>query len=155
MGKYSDDLEKRLRGPGFEAAKNKLISDFAKQASERGSEKAAEVSKGFDGKGKKNIYQCQTCLGLICTVDRDKGVTPFMIDCKSTPGCKGPMQSSFYMTHPMLVPTFEWFRPSGEELAATCASLTGPYAEQRTAAYVDHVNRGGLILRPIMREVAS
>jgi len=149
MGKYSDDLKKRLQGPGFEAAKRNLLADI-----QSGTVRMAEPGKSFDGQERKNIYQCQTCLGLICTVDRDKGVTPFMIDCKVTADCKGPMQSSFYMAHPMVVPTFEWFRPTEDELAALCAAIPdGPRAELRKAAYVDHVNRGGLILRPIKREV--
>lgn len=150
LGKYSDDVVKRLQGPGLEAAKNKLIADLNSGAIKR--ELAAEAGKRPDGRERKNIYQCQTCLGLICTVDRDKGVTPFMIDCKVTADCKGPMQSSFYMVHPMVVPTFEWFRPTSEELADICESLDGPRAALRKAAYVDHVNRGGLILRPIKRE---
>jgi hypothetical protein len=155
MGKYSDDLEKRLRGPGFEAAKNKLLADLSDLASKSGAEKSTEVTKGFDGQGRKNIYQCQTCLGLICTVDRDKGVTPFMIDCKSTPDCKGPMQSSFYMTHPQVKPTFEWYRPTADELVEIGNAITGPYATQRFAATVEHVQKGGLVLRPIKREAAQ
>lgn len=139
MGGYSDDLEKRLR------------SDAAAFATKRG----AQLSTGPAGPGfqdRKNIYQCQTCLGLICTVDRDQGVTPFMIDCKATADCRGPMQSSFYMAHSLLTATFEWFRPSADELAELCANLTGPRVEERAAAYVDHVRRGGLVLRPIKRE---
>lgn len=135
MGGYSKDLEKRLRGPSFEAAKNKLLSDFKAMEIER----REKLEKLGGDRPRKNIYQCKQCLGLVCTVDRDAGVTPFMIDCRATPDCTGMMTSSFYVAHPMLIATFEWYRPGAGDPAMAKPAVR------------EHVNHGGLLLRPIAR----
>lgn len=68
-------------------------------------------------KGKKNIYTCDKCKGHVVTVDVDRGVTPFMIECKSTLGCKGMMRSSMYRVFDQdMRPDFEWYRPSAVEI---------------------------------------
>ncbi len=87
------------------------------------------------GHTRRNIYTCDTCRGEIVTVDIDKGVTPFMISCRATPGCKGFMQSSFYHCDPSRVAQFEWYRPETIDEFA-------PETQE-------HVRKGGLLLRPI------
>ena len=87
------------------------------------------------GHARKNVYTCDTCRGQVVTVDTDKGVTPFMIACRATPGCKGFMISSFYHCDPASIATFEFYRPE------TIEGLDPPTQE--------HVMKGGLLLRPV------
>ncbi len=88
--------------------------------------------------GKINVYVCQKCRGRTVTIDTDDGTTPFMIKCRSAGGCHEAMaESSFYRVNQNLIPTYEWYRPVGEELAA----LEGEMKE--------HVDKGGLCLRRI------
>jgi hypothetical protein len=94
-------------------------------------------------KERLNVYVCQTCGGAIKTIDREDGVTPFMLKCRATKGCDGLMASRFYkaeMSPPELVsaePTFEWYRPPAEELA------------EWPEAMRDHFLNGGLTIRQI------
>lgn len=103
---------------------------------------------GFDNKGKHNVYVCQTDrMHRICTVDRDRGVTPFMMVC---PVCEvmfkmqgrrrvsfneGMMQSNCYRPLGMfLMPVVgEWYRPD---------SLDGLQGGE-----LEHVRNGGLLFR--------
>ena len=85
-------------------------------------------------KGQKNIYTCQKCGKAIVTVDMDEGVTPFMLECRATPGCNGVMQSAFYAVPQYLTPHFEWFKPK---------SLQGYSPEMK-----NHIKLGGLDIRP-------
>jgi hypothetical protein len=94
--------------------------------------------------GKKNIYTCGECAGVIVTVDRDEGVTPFMLGCRATEGCGKMMQSSFYMVNQDLEPTHEWFRPEDLE-----AYLVEEVDERDRVAMRDHIEQGGLVLRKI------
>ena len=83
-----------------------------------------------------NIYTCMECAKDIITVDRDKGVTPFMLACRATVGCTGKMQSHFYRVKEGLKPSFEWYKPD---------NLKG--LDKWTMEYVE---KGGLLLREIM-----
>jgi len=85
-----------------------------------------------------NVYKCQySCLNV--TVDVDKGVTPFMIKCRSKPRsdrpikkkyldedgeCIGQANSSFYpkTEKPPHIgePTHEWYLPNKEEIEKWC-----------------------------------
>ena len=60
---------------------------------------------------KKNLYRCQECGFIIITIDKDEGVTPFMIECQSKK-CQGEMLSSFYSCDQNLKPRYEWYRPN-------------------------------------------
>jgi len=85
---------------------------------------------------KKNIYTCEVCHDHVVTVDIDEGVTPFMIDCKCTPGCKGMMKSSMYRVFDQSMKAgWEWYRP-------TDVSGLSRWS-------LDHVSKGGLILRQV------
>jgi len=86
-----------------------------------------------------NQYRCQECKSIITTVDIDKGVTPFMLYCRATTGCKGMMESAFYRPlNTNATPEFEWYKPSMK------------YAKRKGMA--DHVDQGGLAIRPITAE---
>jgi hypothetical protein len=93
---------------------------------------ANKAPGGF--RGKINIYTCEKCRGHIVTRDRDDGVTPFMIGCRATLGCKGMMKSSFYNVFDQdMAEGWEWYRPT--------------HAEALTPAEREHVSKGGLLLR--------
>ena len=99
-----------------------------------------EVQEWLDGQTvsshtRKNVYTCDTCRGEVVTIDTDKGVTPFMISCRATPGCKGFMYSGFYRCAPSRVAQFEWYRPET--------------IEGFDPATQEHVMKGGLLLRPL------
>lgn len=93
--------------------------------------------------GRKNIYACKDCGSHIVTVDKDQGVTPFMIRCVATHceapnGRKGMMQSSMYRVFDpdnIIRPSYEWYRPG--------------LAQILSIGEAEHVKRGGLLLRPI------
>lgn len=87
---------------------------------------------GFKNADRKNAYECEACGSYIITIDRDPGVTPFMVKCEN---CGGMASSKFYRVQDYLDPTHEWYRP---------ASLAGI-----DKGYYDHIERGGLILRSI------
>jgi hypothetical protein len=91
-----------------------------------------EAGEGFKNDGRKNAYVCEDCGSSIITVDRGPGFTPFLISCGN---CKGMAQSKMYRVVDWLEPTHEWHRPE---------SVDG-----LNAASIEHVRKGGLILRPI------
>lgn len=83
-----------------------------------------------------NKYTCKSCGGSIITVDRDEGVTPFMLGCRADPKCKGDMYSSFYReVHGE--PTFEWRKPTLTEF------------RKSSRAMQQHFEDGGLDIHPI------
>lgn len=90
----------------------------------------------METKGAKNVYQCEQCSRWIVTVNRDEGVTPFMIGCQFD--CGGAMQSLMYPTIPESVePSHEWYRPK--------------HLRHRDEWTRDHIRRGGLVLRRLER----
>lgn len=95
----------------------------------------SEAAKPIQASPKLNRYTCNDCGGYIITVDRDRGVTPFALNCRATKDCNGDMYSSFYRAEGR--PTFEWRRPTPVEYAAM--SKVGRH----------HVDQGGLELHPI------
>jgi hypothetical protein len=86
--------------------------------------------------GERNIYTCDACFGHIVTVDLVEGVTPFMISCRATEGCKGTMQSSMYRVFDQrMKPSHEWYKPDATEL------------ETLKPGTREHVEKGGLLIR--------
>jgi len=83
---------------------------------------------------KINQYICWTCGGAITTIDRDYGVTPAMLACRATLGCKGNMHSQRYMVDQTLIPEYEWFRP---------------HKLPRDPGMRQHIQMGGLDIRRI------
>lgn len=89
--------------------------------------------------GRLNIYVCDKCRGHIVTRDVDTGVTPFMTSCKSTPDCQGMMKSSMYRVFDQdMAASHVWYRPT------TAQFLSG--------GTLEHVMRGGLLLREATAE---
>lgn len=101
--------------------------------------------RGFANAGRLNGYRCERNPDhTIITVDREPGVTPFTIECRycrdlGIPGdglYRHPaMQSAMYRVPDDLTPDHEWYRPD---------SLDGLKPGE-----VDHVMKGGLLLRQI------
>ena len=85
-----------------------------------------------------NRYVCQGCGKSIVTINCDEGTTPFMLICKFK--CLPPigMYSSFYKVDADMEPTYEWYRPVGEE-----------YDNLSQDERENHVDLGGLLLREI------
>lgn len=95
--------------------------------------------------GHENVYTCQVCGKMFTTVDRDDGVTPFMVghiqfDHKTF--CNGPCYSAFYPKGPrpshIPAPSHEWYKPDAEE-----------YKKLDKYMRRDHVDKGGLLLRKL------
>lgn len=84
-----------------------------------------------------NQYTCQECGGVITTIDRAVGVTPFMLLCRATSGCQGSMHSSMYRVDQDLVPDYEWYKPK---------------KLPRDPEMRDYIKRGGLEIRRIMEK---
>lgn len=88
-------------------------------------------------RGGVNGYACRRCAYVTITINRDEGVTPFSITC-TRPGCGGPAYSMFYPPEEVIgseAVTHEWYRPSLR------------WARRKGAAMLEHVKRGGLVLR--------
>jgi hypothetical protein len=94
--------------------------------------------------GKINIYTCNKGHKTV-TIDRDDGVTPFIIAC---PKCDEPpvlgsgsddgfAQSSFYRVPQNITPEYEWYTP---------VNLEGFSQEAR-----EHILNGGLVKRKIQQ----
>ena len=103
-----------------------------------------ERTKTPQFKPRLNAYDCPFCGKATVTLDTAEGVTPFMIDCEATPGCKGMAQSRFYNVKEEegLTPTHEWFEPTPEE------------ARRYSDGMKEYFKKGGLAFRPIPPQCA-
>jgi len=86
-------------------------------------------------KGQINQYTCRECDRNIVTIDVDEGVTPFMLACRATDGCKGMMVSGMYRVDQTLKPQFEWYQPTPKKIKKLNPEMR------------DHCERGGLLIR--------
>lgn len=93
-----------------------------------------------------NGYLCDGCHGLTLTYDRHPGITPALVDhdrFDPATRCPGMARSLGYPADAPPAewsPSHEWYRPGEPELLG----LPDPV--------IDHVLRGGLLLRPIALE---
>lgn len=112
------------------------------------------------GDPKVNGYACDTCGQAVVTIDKHPGVTPaFVSHGQFGVECEGTTTSSWYRVRQELgvYATHEWYRPSADELLDYHALAAGPTPVGHAAASewamaggtVDHVMRGGLLLRKI------
>lgn len=91
-------------------------------------------------RGRKNIYHCPACGGETVTIDVDEGITPMFLACRAAGDvgqCKGRAVSAMYQVDPDIKPAWEWFRPSLKN------------ARRKGPDVLDHVQHGGLLLRPM------
>lgn len=87
--------------------------------------------------GRKNVYVGEACGLHTVTVDRDDGVTPFMITCRADL-CRGKARSSFYRVDQRLRASHEWYRPD---------EATVTREERKHPGTREYVAQGGLLLR--------
>jgi len=85
---------------------------------------------------KENTYICQTCNGSIRTRYDDVGTTPFILKCRATEGCNGPMHSCFGRVNPRQAITHEWY-------------LRNDFHRMTLSEY-DHARKGGAFIRQIV-----
>jgi hypothetical protein len=115
-------------------------------------------------RNKKNAYFCDTCLHYIVTIDVDEGVTPMFLACRylgepTDPRntCKGQSHSMMYPDEPWpthdpagrpipTTPTWEWYKPDRAEMKRLLKKAR--QGSTSAAGTVDHVDKGGLLLRP-------
>lgn len=104
---------------------------------------AGEDRKTLDG------FRCDVCQGLTMTRDRHPGYHPRFVDHRQfDPGSRCP-GTGLALGYPDdappadWAPSHEWYRPSEDELLSLAD------------AFVDHVLRGGLLLRPIPLEAGK
>lgn len=97
-----------------------------------------------------NGYVCEDCKGLTITRDRHPGVTPMFVSHEQfdpATRCPGRTASLGYPTAELPAgwePSHEWYRPS--EPALLGIDSNGIASRD---AIIDHVLRGGLLIRPI------
>ena len=100
-----------------------------------------------------NGWRCQTCAGVMVVRDLHPGVVPAYVDHRRfVPAtlCPGVAVSLDYPRHVELgAPEFEWYRPSETELLTRARQLPTIADPQTGDRIVNHVLRGGLLLRPI------
>ena len=87
------------------------------------------MSKPDGGKARLNKYTCEKCSGTIITIDRDEGVTPFMLKCRIDERCMGSMTSSFYQIKEGN-PTHEWYKPDVGEIMKSSPGMKEHYAQR-------------------------
>src|SRR5690348_4544650 len=92
---------------------------------------------------KKNMYICEACFNRIVTIDRDAGVTPFLISCSQwiNKDCdsRNKARSVLYRISQDAEPTHEWYRSNPDEIAGM----------KNPESCLDHHKNGGLFLRKI------
>ncbi len=87
----------------------------------------------MEKKGKINIYECDNRHKTV-TINRNNGVTPFVIGC---PICGFDSRSHFYHVNQNHTPTHEWYKP-------------GFFERLKLSKHERcHVKMGGLLLRKI------
>lgn len=88
-----------------------------------------------------NGWTCEKCGETTYCVDIHEGVTPMMLACRATTACNGTARSLFYPRDPpehvLAAVRWEWYRPSDKQ------------ARRMGARLAEHVERGGLVIRPL------
>jgi hypothetical protein len=107
---------------------------------DRPGEAAVEQAGHYPGPGRHNAYRCDDCGAYTVVVHVDAGVTPMFLACRATESCRGRGVSLGYPSGPIpahLLPArWEWYRPERGDRVL------------RDVALRQHVEQGGLVLRP-------
>lgn len=146
MAKRKSPRKKQQQKKGAPEWAERIASAVTREAKQKKDEEARRrKAAGFAGLrvpsdgSKKNIYVCDRCFGHIVTTEKVEGTTPFMLECKVTPDCMGVMESSFYRVFDQrMKATFEWYVPDEKD--------------GLSRGELDHVEKGGLLLRPLDHE---
>ena len=99
------------------------------------------IDKGLEA-ARVNSYACETCSGVIYSVDLNPGITPEFTSCVASMGCVGQMRSSRYevpddLNHGLI--KWGWYRP---------ADVDKFTKEEHEAV----LNRGELLLKRLVPE---
>lgn len=94
-----------------------------------------EDAKMFDGRGEYNGYVCEKCGYITATLYKEKGVTPFIIQCeKCGKAAKHKITSrNAPPADPNISEVKNWVRPTLDQLM------------KMSQATIDHVLNGGLV----------
>ena len=97
--------------------------------------KEFEETKMYDGRGEYSGYRCEKCGYIVATYYKDKGVTPFVIQC---PNCKGTAQHVITTSESPpdrynISKVKNWVRPAYEQFI------------KLSPASQEHVMNGGLV----------
>ena len=94
-----------------------------------------EDAKMYDGRGEYNGYVCEKCGYITATLYKEKGVTPFIIQCEKCG--KSAMHKITSRNAPPADPNISevknWVRPTLDQLM------------KMSQATIDHVLNGGLV----------
>lgn len=91
-------------------------------------------------RGKINVYTCPRGHRTV-TRDADEGTSPMTIVCaEGGHACMQGAWSAWYATDQTETPTHEWYRPTIKAARRL---------DRRIPGTLDHVERGGLLLRPV------
>lgn len=94
-----------------------------------------EDAKMYDGRGEYNGYVCEKCGYITATLYKEKGVTPFIIQCEKCG--KAAMHKITSRNAPPAAPNISevknWVRPTLDQLM------------KMSQATIDHVLNGGLV----------
>ena len=94
-----------------------------------------EDAKMYDGRGEYNGYVCEKCGYITATLYKEKGVTPFIIQCKKCG--KAAIHKITSRNAPPADPNISevknWVRPTLDQLM------------KMSQATIDHVLNGGLV----------
>lgn len=94
-----------------------------------------EDAKMYDGRGEYNGYVCEKCGYITATLYKEKGVTPFIIQCEKCG--KAAMNKITSRNAPPADPNIsevkKWVRPTLDQLM------------NMSQATIDHVLNGGLV----------
>lgn len=101
-------------------------------------------------RNKINAYVCHD-LHATVTEDIEEGVTPMFILCPkcNALGAQNKATSMMYQVNQMLFPTHEWYKPTADDWKELAAEIYPPAVQ----AMRDHVEKGGLLLRPIAKTI--
>lgn len=88
-------------------------------------------------RGEVNAWRCPDCGRSTVAVHVDDGVTPFLLGCRATEGCRGRAVSAMYRptADERASVAWEWYRPSER------------WARRKGPEMLDHVRMGGLAIR--------
>ena len=137
MGKYTE----RIKAERLKAYK-KLQQDI----------ESSSFYTEIDLSDRVNTYRCGMCGNAEVTRDVDAGVTPMFIPC----ACGARKQSRGYFRSSLAwgSSSREWYRPDTHEFMRMVESMLRK-PDALKAAQIDHVLKGGLILRYVITKTLT
>lgn len=93
-----------------------------------------------------NHYTCEACGAVTIAKHEDEGVTPFMLRCRATSGCREIATSGMYRgpQDDDQVPHIIWYRP---KTAAELEAALAPMSDRARVSTREHYEKGGALLR--------